>query len=197
MDDSDLHASFSPLSPPAPFGLRPMQPGDLDAVVEIEAHSFPTAWSREGYEHEIKRNERATYYVLTHSTSGRAPAVIGYAGYWLMADEAHISIIAVAPAWRGRGLGELLLLQLLAHALAAGAILATLEVRNTNEIAHALYRKYGFAVVGRRKGYYKDTGEDALLMTVSWEDANEYRQQLRQARRRLWQRLQADGSPVP
>lgn len=197
MDDFDLRAPISLLSPPAPFRLRPMQPGDLDAVVEIEAHSFPTAWPREGYEHEIKRNERATYYVLTHSENGRPAEVIGYGGYWLMADEAHISIIAVAPAWRGRGLGELLLLQLLVHALVAGATLATLEVRNTNEVAQALYRKYGFVVVGRRKGYYKDTGEDALLMTVSWDDANDYPQLLRHARRHLWQRLQADSSPVP
>lgn len=172
-----------------------MQPADLDAVVKIEARSFPTAWPREGYEHEITRNERAVYYVLTHTGPGRPGQIVGYAGYWLMADEAHISIIAVAPAWRGRGLGELLLLQLLFHALAAGVILATLEVRETNVVAQTLYRKYDFAVVGRRKRYYKDTGEDALLMTVTWEDVDDYHRQLCQARDRLWQRLQAERAP--
>lgn len=195
MDTSDSLSSFSSLSPPAPFRLRPMQPEDLDAVVEIESHSFPTAWPREGYEHEITRNEQATYYVLIYGEHGRPEQIVGYAGYWLMADEAHISIIAIDPAWRGRGLGELLLLQLLAHALGAGARLATLEVRNANEVAQALYRKYEFAVVGRRRGYYKDTGEDALLMTVTWADRGRYRRQLQQARDHLWLRLQAESWP--
>jgi ribosomal-protein-alanine N-acetyltransferase len=172
-----------------------MQPDDLDAVVEIESLSFPTAWPREGYEHEITRNKQAAYFVLVHADPDRSP-IIGYAGYWLMGDESHISIIAVSPTWRGQGLGELLLLQLLFHALAAGASLATLEVRESNEVAQALYRKYQFAVVGRRKGYYKDTGEDALLMTVTWEDRDDYRQQLRRAGRNLWQRLHADDEPV-
>lgn len=190
MDTSDNHTHL--LSPPDPFHLRPMRDDDLDAVAEIESDSFPTPWPREGYQHEITRNERAAYFVLAHTQPGRAQEIVGYAGYWLVAGEAHVSIIAVAPAWRGRGLGELLLLQLIFHALAAGATLATLEVRHGNEVAQALYRKYGFDLVGRRRGYYKDTGEDALLMTVTWEDANAYRRQLHQARRALWQRLQTD-----
>lgn len=166
-----------------------MQPADLDAVLAIEADSFPTTWRRAGYEHEIVQNERAAYWVLSWAIAEQPEQIIGYAGYWLVADEAHISIIAVAPAWRGRGLGELLLLQLLSHAVAAGAGLATLEVRESNAVAQALYRKYDFAIVGRRHGYYKDTGEDALLMTVSWEE-NRYRERLQRAQARLWQRLQ-------
>ena len=173
-----------------------MRPEDLDAVVEIEANSFPTAWPREGYEHEITRNERATYYVVTHEDRDRQEQIVGYAGYWLMADEAHISIIAVAPAWRGRGLGELLLLQLLCHSMAAGAVLATLEVRITNEVAQALYHKYDFEVVGRRKDYYKDSGEDALLMTVAWDDPDDYRKQLHASCDRLWQQLHSDNWSV-
>ena len=191
MDTPDRHTLF--LSPPGPFRLRPMRDDDLDAVVTIESDSFPTAWPREGYEREITRNERAAYFVLAHQQPGRGQQIVGYAGYWLVAGEAHVSIIAVAPAWRGRGLGELLLMQLLFHALAAGATLATLEVRHTNEVAQALYRKYDFALVGRRPGYYKDTGEDALLMTVTWEDVDAYRRQLHQARGALWQRLQVEN----
>lgn len=185
---SSSHSRHSLLSPPLPFRLRLMQSSDLDAVLAIEADSFPTPWRRSGYEHEITHNERATYWVLSRTSAGEPEDIVGYAGYWLVAGEAHISIIAVAPVWRGRGLGELLLLQMLAHALAAGAELASLEVRESNKVAQALYRKYDFDIVGRRKGYYKDTGEDALLMTLAWEE-NAFQEQLQLARERLWQRL--------
>ena len=167
-----------------------MTPADLDAVLAIEADSFPTAWQRAGYEHELIHNDRASYWILSRNDAGQPEQIIGYAGYWLVAGEAHISIIAVSPAWRGHGLGELLLLQLLSHALAAGAGQATLEVRERNQVAQALYQKYGFTIVGRRTGYYKDTGEDALLMTLTWAE-NGYRERLQRARDRLWQRLEA------
>ena len=92
--------------------------------------------------------------------------MLGYAGLWLLIDEAHISTIAVAPEWRGRGLGELLLASLLERAISIGADVATLEVRASNLVAQNLYRKYRFTVVGVRKGYYTDNFEDALVMTT-------------------------------
>ena len=92
--------------------------------------------------------------------------VVGYGGFWFIIDEAHISTIAVHPDWRGQRVGEHLFVSLLEHALQLGAVTATLEVRVTNEPAQGLYRKYHFAVVGRRKHYYRDNGEDALLMTA-------------------------------
>ena len=95
----------------------------------------------------------------------RAP-VIGYGGLWLMVDEAHISTIASHPDWRRRGIGELLLLAMIDSAAEIGANIVTLEVRVTNVPAQALYAKYGFEVVGRRKGYYSDNGEDAYIMTT-------------------------------
>lgn len=178
------------LVPPRPYGLRPMRLGDLEVVMEIEARSFPTPWPAEGYRRELTANERAHYYVLTNEMAGRRPLIVGFAGHWLVAGEAHVSIIAVDPAWRGNGLGELLLLNLLLVALEQGANLATLEVRCQNRVAQVLYRKYGFDVVGRRPGYYKDTGEDAILMTLPL-DRETSRQQLWQRRDLLWQRLRS------
>jgi ribosomal-protein-alanine N-acetyltransferase len=96
--------------------------------------------------------------------------VIGYAGFWFVLDEAHISTIAVHPDWRGRHVGERLLVAMLERALDLNAVTATLEVRVTNERAQNLYRKYAFDVVGRRKRYYRDNGEDALLMTAELKD---------------------------
>jgi len=163
---------------------------DLDAVVAIEARSFPTPWPADGYRRELTANERAHYYVLTGEAGGNRSRVAGFAGHWLVAGEAHVSIIAVDPDWRGLGLGELLLLNLLYVALGQGATLATLEVRCHNRVAQALYDKYGFDVVGRRRNYYKDTGEDAILMTLRL-DAEASRRQLWRRRELLWQRLRS------
>src|SRR5690348_9389272 len=92
----------------------------------------------------------------------------GYAGLWLMVDEAHITTIAVRPQFRGRGLGELLLVALAEIAYDVNARWLTLEVRVSNNVAQALYRKYGFKPAGIRQRYYSDNQEDALIM---WTDA--------------------------
>lgn len=150
------------LIPPSPWQLRPMQLADIESVLTIERVSFPTAWTASGYAYELTENQIAHYVTLSHETVG----IVGYTGYWLLADEVHISIITVDPMWRGRGLGELLLLDILFEAYPHQARLATLEVRRSNEVAQALYRKYGFEQVGLRPRYYQDTGEDACIMTV-------------------------------
>lgn len=139
-----------------------MRLSDLDEVMAIEADSFPTPWPRSGYEYELTSNSSARYLVLLNP----AGAIVGYAGQWLVADEGHISIMAIAPAWRGRGLGELLLSAMIGETQQAGAERMLLEVRTGNQPAQALYRKYQFQLVGRRPNYYRDTGEDALLMTL-------------------------------
>ena len=93
--------------------------------------------------------------------------LVGYAGLWLMVDEAHITTIAVRPQFRRRGFGELLLVALAEVALDINARWLTLEVRVSNEIAQSLYRKYGFKSAGVRQRYYSDNHEDALIM---WTD---------------------------
>jgi ribosomal-protein-alanine N-acetyltransferase len=88
----------------------------------------------------------------------------GFAGMWIMYDEAHITTIAVDPDYRGQGLGELLLVAMIDEALRRGATWITLEVRVSNDLAQRLYRKYGFIVQGTRRRYYSDNGEDAYIM---------------------------------
>ena len=94
----------------------------------------------------------------------RAP-IIGFAGVWMMVDEAHLVTIAVEPGHRGKGLGELLLISMIDLACILGASRMTLEVRASNHVAQSLYRKYGFTNEGVRRRYYTDNGEDALIMT--------------------------------
>ena len=170
----------------SPFRLRPMRLEDLDAVMAIESSSFPTPWPRSGYERELTRNDHAHYQVLL----GPNEQLVGYGGQWLVAGEGHISIMAVDPAWRGHGLGELLLSALVQQAEEAGAERVLLEVRVGNLTAQALYRKYWFEEVGRRPHYYRDTGEDALLMTLDLNRAG-VREALQQNRAALQARLAA------
>jgi ribosomal-protein-alanine N-acetyltransferase len=160
----------------------------------IERDSFPSSWSAAGYRHELTTNEQAHYVVLEVGKGAEKRTTIGYAGQWLVAGEAHVSTIAVAPRWRNLGLGALLLTWIIDHALAHDAFVVRLEVREQNERAQSLYRSYGFTVVGRRRGYYRDTGEDALLMDLELSGPHE-RDILRAKRRSLWRRLRRASLP--
>jgi ribosomal-protein-alanine N-acetyltransferase len=93
-------------------------------------------------------------------------SIVGYAGIWVMTDEAHVTTIASHPEARGRGVGELLLVALIHRSLEIGARWMTLEVRASNLAAQALYGAFGFEAAGRRPRYYTDDGEDALVMTT-------------------------------
>lgn len=176
------------LKPPKPYRLRAMRLSDIARVMDIEGVSFPTPWKASAYEYEITRNRLASYQVLTVQIGDRPERVIGYAGYWLISSEAHISTIAVDPEWLGRGLGELLFLNTLDRASLSGARLATLEVRKSNTVAQALYQKFRFQIVGDRPRYYQGK-EDALLMTVEPLDDN-YRLFLRGLKRDLFLKLE-------
>lgn len=121
----------------------------------------------------------------------RALRVVGYAGLWLMVDESHVTSIAVAPAYRGLGVGELLFLALIDISQEISAQYMTLEVRVSNTLAQNLYRKYGFKEAGVRRRYYSDNNEDALIM---WSDPLEspgFRQMVEEHRRGLMERLRS------
>ena len=100
--------------------------------------------------------------------------IVGYAGIWLMVDEAHLTAIAVRKNYQGRGFGELLLIKALDIARKLGSRVMTLEVRVSNSVAQSLYRKFGFENSGLRKRYYSDNNEDAYIMTTGELSAPEY-----------------------
>lgn len=187
-----------------PFQVNPMRWEDIPEVMEIERRSFSMPWPMRAYEQEILRNPNAHYLVLRpREVRAAAPIlpprrlpILGYGGFWMVPDEAHISTIAVDVPWRGRGLGELMFLALVEEAIALGADLITLEVRVSNLVAQNLYRKYGLAVVGRRPRYYRDNLEDALVMTVEGVRSPAYRERLEALKAQLWARLQSAG-PIP
>lgn len=143
----------------------PMKKNHLSRVLEIERVSFPTPWSRDTYLNEIRDNQLAHYYVCLLNNK-----VIGYAGMWLIIDEAHVTTIAVEPTFRGKQLGKVLLTELLARAMIMGADKATLEVRPSNQVAQSLYKRMGFVPAGLRRGYYSDTQEDAIIMWKSLQN---------------------------
>lgn len=176
------------LSSPPPYELREMCAADLTAVYQIDKLSFPTPARKGIFEHEINTNDLAAYQVLCEQER-----VIGFAGFWLLADEVHISTIAIHPDWRGKNLGELLLLNLLFLAYKRPANIVTLEVRTSNVAAQNLYKKYRFNQVGRRPRYYKDTDEDALIMTAPDLNAN-YHQFLVSQKERLFSTLTSEVS---
>lgn len=113
----------------------------------------------------------------TETKPGRPGHIVGYAGMWLMMDEAHITTVALRVSWRGQGFGELLLASLVEAAAELGSERVTLEVRVSNEPAQSLYRKYGFSQTGRRPRYYSDNNEDAFIMTTGSIQDPAYRKQ--------------------
>ncbi|TCP55950.1 ribosomal-protein-alanine N-acetyltransferase [Tumebacillus sp. BK434] len=142
-----------------PLAYRKMVVEDLDRVMEIEHRSFTLPWSREAYAAELTNNHFAKYLVVTLEGE-----VVGYAGMWVILDEAHITNIAIDPTVRGRRLGEQLMREMMALSMAHGAERMTLEVRVSNVPAQKLYDRLGFQSYGIRKGYYTDNNEDALIM---------------------------------
>ena len=126
-----------------------------------------------------------------------AAAIIGFSGLWLMVDESHITTIAVHPAYRGRGLGELLLNSMVGISYEIGARHVTLEVRVSNTIAQSLYRKYGFEIAGTRRRYYSDNQEDAFIMTTGEIHAQPYRERFVELRAGLLGRLAGSGEGTP
>lgn len=166
----------------ATYRIRPMVEADLDDVIQIDRLAFPTPTKRSLFQFELSENEMACYYVLEEAT------IIGFSGFWRIGDEVHISTIATHPAWRGQGLGELLLLNMLDACYELPVTMVTLEVRRSNQVAQALYQKYQFVPVGERPRYYRDTNEDAIIMTLAALDAP-YRLFLQERERLLRQRL--------
>ncbi len=142
----------------------------LRRVLSIEARVYPRPWSASLFLSELSQRTTRTYIVAKYDGE-----VIGYAGMMFTGREAHVTNIAVDPDFHGRKVGSRLMLRLLTEAIARGARTLSLEVRVTNVPAQTMYGKFGFNVVGVRKGYYIETKEDALVMVVDDATTNEYR----------------------
>ncbi len=169
---------------PAPTGnpgaleveIGPMRRRHLRSVVKIEAKVYPRPWSMGLFMSEIGQREARTYLVAR--VGG---AVVGYAGMMYVLEDGHVTTIAVDPAWHRHSIGSRLLLALADAGLARGIENLTLEVRVSNEPAKELYRRFGFVPAGIRKGYYVETGEDALVMwanDIATEEMAARREQL-------------------
>lgn len=195
------------MSHPYPYTIRPMEPDDVPTVTAIDQMSFPTPWQASSYLYELRQHKRSFYYTLLRPVTNepvssrqgwldwlrnalspsKESRVIGYAGFRFRSTEAHISTIAVHPDWRGKGLGELLLLTAMEKALEQGASVVSLEVRPPNQAAQRLYHKYGFRFTSVQRGYYRD-GEDAWLMEVN-VNRDAYQARLVELRRMMEARL--------
>ena len=182
-----------------PYGVRPMGEVDLDQVAAMEREAFPTLWPPTRYHRELK-NKMAEYAVCVrdgefvtlppkperrrlfglfgkrNKPQGpvQAQLLVGFVGLWYLAGEAHIVSIAVRETYRRQGLGELLLIGALEMGMRRDCQVLTLEVRVSNGSAIALYEKYGFNVVGIRRGYYSDNAEDACIMTTDKLNSDAY-----------------------
>ncbi len=204
-----------------PYALRPMKVRDIPTVSAIEQSVFALPWSTTAFRYELRSNPASEYLVLrylpwvksTKRLSWRSArwlparrlsresrddaALLGYGGFWVVLDEAHICTLALRPEWRGRGLGELLLVSLLERAIRRQSRLVTLEVRVSNIVAQNLYYKYGFELVGRRRRYYSDNREDALVLTLGSIVAPGYQARLEEFTDRLGEKLlQAVDPPL-
>ncbi len=138
--------------------FREMTQDDAEAVAAVEAQCFAMPWKRDDFWREAK-NELASYIVA--ELDGK---IVAYAGAWVSFNQADVMNVAVAADFRGQGLGTLLFAELIKTVKARGATAITLEVRPSNKAAIKLYENFGLRSVGRRKGYYLDNGEDALIM---------------------------------
>ena len=139
--------------------FRKMALDDLKQVVAIDQMSFSLPWPARSFQFELTDNPASRCWVaeLDGRVAGRVVA-------WLIVDEIHIATIAIHPDFRKQGLGEKLLSHTLQSAKTEGAVSSFLEVREGNDAAIKMYRKFGYMESGRREGYYKDNGEDAILM---------------------------------
>lgn len=205
------------------FYLAPMRLDDIPEVSRVERQCFSNPWPQSAYRRELRNGANNYYVVLWHHDDGaderparaesRGPlallpfvrradpvttdTIAGFAGMWVLYDEAHITTIGVAPQFRGKGLGELLMVELFEQAVKRNAEWVTLEVRVSNGTAQALYEKYGFTRQGVRKRYYSDNGEDAWIMWSPSLRNPEYIERFDQLRAELLARLGDDLTATP
>jgi ribosomal-protein-alanine N-acetyltransferase len=175
-----LMATARKLVEPIHVQIVPMRRRHLRTVVRIEGQVYPRPWTHSLFVSELALRSSRAYFV---AKVGRD--IVGYAGLMMSLTDGHVTTIAVDPAWQRHGVGTRLLLALAKESIARDATALTLEVRLSNRGAQDLYRRFGFTAVGVRKGYYADTGEDALVMWAYNVQEAEYAQLLAAMERRV------------
>src|SRR5437899_7247061 len=153
----------------ADIEISPMRRRHLKGVMAIERQVYPRPWSPSLFLSELSETSNRAYLV---ARLGRD--VIGYGGVICYGDEAHVTTIAVDPAHHRHKIGTRMMFELMSEAIGMGAHAVSLEVRMSNWGAQRMYGRFGFRPVGVRKGYYQETGEDALVMWVDDVDRREY-----------------------
>ena len=148
------------------ISFRRMRKDDLDSVMVIDRLSFRMPWPESAYNHDLMNNPNAILWVAEGLSQDNGSRVVGMIDVWLIQEEAHIATLAVHPDYRGNGIAASLLQKVLFEVFKLGARRAMLEVRASNQAAQALYEGFGFEIVTRRRRYYRDNNEDALLMNL-------------------------------
>ena len=149
------------------ISIERMTEHDLVEVCAIEEVSELSAWGWDAYHNEMQSHIDTIMLVARHDSKSHENRIAGFIVARLFADELHVNNVAVRPEFRGQGLGCALLQTTLNEARRRQAKTAQLEVRAANNAAQKLYQRCGFEVVGRRKNYYREPTEDALLMNLT------------------------------
>jgi ribosomal-protein-alanine N-acetyltransferase len=144
--------------------IQSLTTDNLTELLELDKACFDGLWTMEGYLREL---ESPNSHFLGLFSPFNHSELLGMGCFWSILEEAHITILAVHPQYHGQGLGQALLYSLLQTAADLGLERATLEVRDSNYVAISLYQKFGFKTAGKRRGYYKDNNEDALILWLS------------------------------
>ena len=168
----------------APIEIAPMRRGDLPCVLDIETKAYPRPWTEPLFLSELALRSSRSYFVARVERE-----IVGSGGIMLVAPEAHVTTLAVASGHQRERIGTALLVALAREAVQRGTVSLTLEVRVSNTAAQELYRRFGFAPVGVRKGYYPDSNEDAIVMWVHDVDRPEYATRLRDHEAQLRRRM--------
>ncbi len=184
--------------------LQTMSPEDISSVVELDRLCFGGLWNSQGYQRElespnsdllilvISENKEKIAFTSSNfeSNSGyNHQSIIGIGCLWAILEEAHITILGIHPQYQRLGLGQLLLYALMRSGWERGLERATLEVAASNTSALSLYHKFGFQDVGRRRGYYQQTGEDALILWRGHLHEPEFEQVLSEWHRQVLTRI--------
>ncbi|GAB4370444.1 MAG: ribosomal protein S18-alanine N-acetyltransferase [Elainellaceae cyanobacterium] len=176
--------------------LKPLVADLLPAMVEFDQLCLGGLWTLEGYRRELE-SPNSDLIILqavddrqNNWQPDRQDKILAMGCLWAIADEAHITLLAVHPQYRQQGLGQLVLHKLLTLARQRELRWATLEVRVSNQAAILLYQKFGFETVGQRRRYYQDTGEDALILWAKNLQHSSYGQTLREWQKQIDDRLQ-------